>query len=305
LFTPLNAGAFDLRHRIVVDRGRAEPGGDEISGQTVITAVDSCLWGGLVIYDPGTHIWSREEGTSDSATARSAAAWRSMIDQSKSIGQISLARLTVDFGPRDTGSKGVVSLEHRGTDEIISIYVRAARCAKSIGFDGIELDGAIGSITDQILLRSPNVRSDGYGKLVDERINVVVELVDALTNVFGRDRVGVRLSPFARDDQHVEGRDVLGEALRALAEQEISYVHLLDTASLDLPGASARVGTSSAKALRNAYPGILIGSARGCLSYAIELVESRWADAVCFPDIAVDASLIRHLRSLWPATGIT
>lgn len=305
LLTPLNVGAFHLRHRIVVDWGRTEPGRDEISGQVVVTALDPCLWGGLVIYDAGLHLLPPEDGTPAGATARSGAVWHSTISRLKTTGQISLARLTDDFAARGAESRDTAGLQHHDIDQIISVYVASARRAKSIGFDGIELDGAFDSVTDRVLLEYAKAQLDMSGGPADQGINFVIELVGALTGVFGRDRVGVRLAPFARDKHPPGSRNVFDQALRALAEQEIAYVHLLGTTSPGLRGASAEGGTSAARALRRAYPGILIGSGRRDLSHAIELVESRWADGVCLPGTAIDTRLSRHMRSLWHGGELT
>jgi hypothetical protein len=96
---------------------------------------------------------------------------------------------------------------------------------------------------------STNQRSDRYGGPIVQRMNFVMELVEALTQAFERDRVGIRLSPFP----HGLRGNVYHEVPTSLNDQEIAYIHRELTDPL-----SARVlkSSPSTKALRRAYPGI-------------------------------------------------
>jgi NADH:flavin oxidoreductase / NADH oxidase family len=100
------------------------------------------------------------------------------------------------------------------------------------------------------LMPSTNPRSDRYGGPIAQRMNFVMELVEALTQALGRDRVGIRLSPFP----HGLHGNVYDEVLTSLHDQEIACIHLKLTDQL-----SARVlkSSPSTKALRRAYPASL------------------------------------------------
>jgi 2,4-dienoyl-CoA reductase-like NADH-dependent reductase (Old Yellow Enzyme family) len=65
------------------------------------------------------------------------------------------------------------------------------------GFDGVELHGANGYLIEQFLQDSTNIRTDRYGGSIQNRVRLLTETVDALIDLWGAPRVGVRLSPFS------------------------------------------------------------------------------------------------------------
>src|SRR5581483_7470566 len=78
---------------------------------------------------------------------------------------------------------------------IIEDYRRAARNARAAGFDGVQLHAANGYLIDQFLRDSSNLRTDRYGGTIENRIRLLTEVVEALTQTVGADRTAVRLSP--------------------------------------------------------------------------------------------------------------
>ena len=85
-----------------------------------------------------------------------------------------------------------------GLDEIRAIigdYRRAAENAKRAGFDGVELHAAFGYLPNQFLVDSANLRSDEYGGSIAKRSRFVLEVMQALIDVWGSARVGIKLSP--------------------------------------------------------------------------------------------------------------
>ncbi|XP_038683784.1 putative 12-oxophytodienoate reductase 11 [Tripterygium wilfordii] len=119
------------------------------------------------------------------------------------------------------------------TDEIPSIindFRIAARNAIEAGFDGVEVHGAHGYLIDQFLKDTVNDRTDQYGGSLENRCRFALELVDAVTNEIGADKVGIRLSPFA---DYMESGDSNPEALglymvQALNKRGILYVHMVE-----------------------------------------------------------------------------
>ncbi|MFA6032879.1 MAG: alkene reductase, partial [Myxococcota bacterium] len=75
-------------------------------------------------------------------------------------------------------------------------FVQAARNAVEAGFDGIELHSANGYLLEQFLSPFTNQRTDGYGGSVEARCRFVLEVAAAAAEAIGRDRVGIRLSPY-------------------------------------------------------------------------------------------------------------
>src|SRR6201996_5847455 len=83
---------------------------------------------------------------------------------------------------------------------IVAAYKRGAEHAKAAGFDGVELHGANGYLLDQFLQSGSNHRTDKYGGTVEKRARFMLEAADAVSEVWGADRVGMHLAP--RGDAH-------------------------------------------------------------------------------------------------------
>lgn len=79
---------------------------------------------------------------------------------------------------------------------IVAEYRKGAENAKLAGFDGVEIHGANGYLLDQFLEGKTNHRTDEYGGSIENRARLLLEVVDAVIDVWGKGRVGVRLSPF-------------------------------------------------------------------------------------------------------------
>src|SRR3546814_7648301 len=110
---------------------------------------------------------------------------------------------------------------------VIADYAKAAENAKRAGFDGVQLHGANGSLIDQFLRDGSNLRDDDYGGQVENRIRLIREENGALISVWGKDRVGVRLSPNG-DTQGVD--DSAPEALLPAAAAALrSEEHTLNS----------------------------------------------------------------------------
>jgi N-ethylmaleimide reductase len=78
---------------------------------------------------------------------------------------------------------------------LVGEYRRAAERAKEAGFDGVEVHGANGYLIDQFLQDNSNRRTDAYGGSVENRTRFLLEVVEAVTSVWGGGRVGVRIGP--------------------------------------------------------------------------------------------------------------
>ena len=64
------------------------------------------------------------------------------------------------------------------------------------GFDGVEIHGANGYLIEQFLQSHTNLRTDRYGGSIENRARFLMEITQAVIEVWGADRVGVRLSPY-------------------------------------------------------------------------------------------------------------
>lgn len=79
--------------------------------------------------------------------------------------------------------------------QIIKDYGQAAHHAIEAGFDGVELHAANGYLPHQFLAESANQRTDEYGGSIENNSRFVLEVMEALINAVGGNRVGIKISP--------------------------------------------------------------------------------------------------------------
>jgi NADPH2 dehydrogenase len=83
-------------------------------------------------------------------------------------------------------------------EEYVQLYATAARNAVlGAGFDGVEIHAANGYLLDQFLQTNSNKRTDSYGGSVENRARFVLEVIEAIVNAVGANKVGIRLSPWS------------------------------------------------------------------------------------------------------------
>ncbi len=110
-------------------------------------------------------------------------------------------------------------------------YVTAAKNAIAAGFDGVELHGANGYLLEQFIRPTSNQRTDRYGGSIENRARFVLEVVDATIAAIGKDKVGIRVSPYGTFNdmplypEMEQDYAYLAEKLNAAG---LAYVHLLD-----------------------------------------------------------------------------
>ena len=97
-----------------------------------------------------------------------------------------------------TGQQAYPTPRALETDEIAGVvadFVHAARTAVEAGADGVEIHGANGYLVHQFLAPSSNVRTDLYGGTPANRARFAIEVITAVAEAIGPERVGVRISP--------------------------------------------------------------------------------------------------------------
>ena len=95
-------------------------------------------------------------------------------------------------------SKPPRALTEDEIQEYIAAYAKAARNAvQGAGFDGVEVHSANGYLPDQFLQTVSNKRTDRWGGDEEGRTRFTREIVDAVVDAVGEDRVGVRISPWS------------------------------------------------------------------------------------------------------------
>lgn len=122
-------------------------------------------------------------------------------------------------------------------DRTILDFVQGAKNSILAGFDGVEIHGANGYLIDQFLRSNSNKRTDEYGGSKENRIRLLVEITKAVAEAVGKEKTGVRLSPFIKfkdmdDPEILETIMLAAEKLNAL---DIAYIHLCEADWDDAP----------------------------------------------------------------------
>ncbi|MCB5177843.1 alkene reductase [Streptomyces antimicrobicus] len=283
LFEPARLGGLELPNRLVMaplTRNRA--GADGVPGELMATHYAQRASAGLIIAEgttpnavgqtyphiPGIHTPAQIAGWRRVTDAVRAAGGRMFLQlqhggrvgHPDTSGHVPLAPSAVRFpeplqtpaGPREAVMPRVMTEED--IRDTVADFARAARNAVEAGFAGVEVHSANGHLLHQFLAGNTNLRTDGWGGSIEQRIRFPVEVVWAVAEAVGPERVGVRISPGA----HVNGvreddTERLYPALAAaLADLRPVYLHQVH-ADPDLPLFAE---------LRKAWPGTLIANPR-------------------------------------------
>ena len=113
---------------------------------------------------------------------------------------------------------------------IVEQYRQGAQNAKAAGFDGVQIHAANGYLLDQFIRSGSNHRTDAYGGSVENRIRLPLEVVRAVIEIWGPERVGIRVSPTGsfngmHDDDPLETYSAFAEALDATG---ITYIEVVE-----------------------------------------------------------------------------
>jgi N-ethylmaleimide reductase len=131
------------------------------------------------------------------------------------------------------GEKPFVTPRALETEEIPGIveqFRQGAQNALAAGFDGVEIHSANGYLLDQFLQDGTNHRTDQYGGSIENRARLLLEVTAAVTEVWGGDRVGVRISPSGTfNDMHDSNPEALFSYVAdALNRFGLAYLHLIE-----------------------------------------------------------------------------
>ncbi len=194
--------------------------------------------------------------------------------------------------------------------ELIPLYAQAARNALEAGFDGVELHCANGYLVNQFISEHSNHRNDEYGGSLEKRLRFLKEIVTAVSEVVGSDRLGVRFAPLFESTD--EDRVYLGlvesdphttyiEAIKVLNEVGIAYLSLAEAdwdKAPDLP-------EDFYKEVRDTFSGTIMYAGKYTVEKALRVLELGNGDIFGFgrPFIA-NPDLPERIKNDWPLNTV-
>ncbi|PXX98075.1 alkene reductase [Marinifilum breve] len=164
--------------------------------------------------------------------------------------------------------------------EIVKDYAKAAANAMKAGFDGVEVHAANGYLINQFIDSNANNRTDEYGVTLENRLRFLKEVIIAISNEIGGDKVGVRLAPFTTLQGAVDATPEATylEAAKILNEIGVGYIHIAEADWDDAPGSP----DSFKKELRQVFRGALIYAGHYTKEKAEDALAKGWADMIGF-----------------------
>ena len=263
LFSHYQLGTFDLPHRIVMaplTRSRSSQPGDipndmnaeyyrqRASAALIIAeATQISPQGKGYAYTPG--IYSDEQIAGWQKVTNAVHAENSRIFlQLWHVGRVSHSSLqpdnalpvapsaiAVEDGQAFTeqGFKDFETPRELKIDEISGIvnqYRQAAINAKKAGFDGIEVHAANGYLLEQFLKDGTNKRNDIYGGSIANRCRLVLEIIEAVTEAWPSDQVGIRISPTGSFNSmsETDPQSLYEYLVDKLNQFNLAYLHVVE-----------------------------------------------------------------------------
>jgi N-ethylmaleimide reductase len=308
LFTPLQVGALTLPNRFVLaPLTRTRAGMEHLPNDLMAEYYAQRASGGLLITEctmvqEGTSAFVAEPGVYSEAQI---AGWKKTTDAVHAKGgrifmQIwhagRAAHPGINGGVRTVSSSTLAiegeihtpagkvphvvphALSVEEIKDIVAAFAQGAKNAIAAGFDGVEVHGANGYLIDQFLRDGCNKRTDAYGGSLENRARFLFEVLTAVSEGIGSDRVGVRLSPLNSFNSMVDSDPVGLTAFLAekLNDFKLAYLHLMRADFFGVQKADV------VTVARTNYKGVLIGNMGYSAEEAEQAIKDGKLDAVAF-----------------------
>jgi len=185
---------------------------------------------------------------------------------------------------------------------VIEQYREAAQNALQAGFDGVEIHSANGYLLDQFLRDGTNYRTDAYGGSVQNRARLLLEVTEAVTNVWGADRVGVRISPVHTFNDMYDSHPHLtfGYVAKQLNRFGLAYLQVVESRYGDGAYPVKSVQAFDDRMLRDAFQGTYMANAGYDRDRALVALRANDADLIAFGALFI-ANPDLPLRLAWNA----
>jgi N-ethylmaleimide reductase len=194
--------------------------------------------------------------------------------------------------------------------ELVQLYAQAARNALDAGFDGVELHCANGYLVNQFISSHTNRRTDEYGGPLQNRLRFLREVVQAVADVVGKERLGVRFAPLFASTE--EDRVYLGlveenphetyiEAIKVLEQVGIAYLSLAEADWDNAP----ELPETFRNDVRSNFSGKILYAGKYNVERGVRVVKAGWGDLIAFgrPFIA-NPDLPERIARGWPLNAV-
>jgi N-ethylmaleimide reductase len=178
------------------------------------------------------------------------------------------------------------ALETNEIPGIVADYRLAAENALRAGFDGVEVHAANGYLLDQFLRDGSNHRTDRYGGSLENRTRLLLEVLQAVCDVWGSQRVGVRLSPVNPFNDMVDSdpEALFSHVVGQLNPLGLAYLHVVEGAIHSPQASSADFDVHK---LRDIFQGLYMANGGYDRQHGMRAIKEGRADLVSFGQLFI------------------
>jgi len=285
LFTPFPLGPLTLPNRIVMSPMTRNRSPGNVPGPIVATYYEQRASAGLIVTEgtspspnglgypriPG--IFSKEQvkgwkAVADAVHKKGGRIFLQMMHTGRVGHPLNLPKGAEMVGPSAVAAAGQMFTDAQGPQphpapramteadirKAVEEFVEGARNAREAGLDGVELHSANGYLLEQFLNPGSNRRTDGYGGSIENRCRFVLEVAAAVAKAIGKERVGIRLSPYGVFNDIAPFPEVepqYEDLARRLGEIGLVYLHVVDHSAMGAP----KPAESTITKMRGAFGG--------------------------------------------------
>ncbi|GJI89512.1 alkene reductase [Duganella hordei] len=187
---------------------------------------------------------------------------------------------------------------------LVDSFRSAAARGKAAGFDGVEIHAANGYLLDQFLQDNSNLRTDSYGGSYENRARFLLEVTRAVIDVWGSDKVAVRLGPSGTfgdmGDSNPEA--LFTYVAQQLSKLKLAYLHLIEPRVMgNIVDAGKNPQPVAAQLIRQHYEGVLIAAGGFEPDSAEAILQAGDADLVAFGRHFIgNPDLPARIGNRWP-----
>lgn len=316
LYSPIAVGPLALSHRIVHApmsrlrsgqpgdvpgrlmathyRQRASDGGLQIAEGASVSVVGRICYGAPGIYSEAQiHGWRR---VTDAVHAEGGRAFlqlfhagrQSHVDLTGGAQPVAPSavphELVVFTKAGQVSASPARALPTYEIPSIVTQFQHGSIRARAAGFDGVEIHGGNGYLIDQFIQHGSNKRSDQYGGSIENRVRFLLEVVEAVSSVWGADRVGVRLGPSSAWASMSDSDLVatFSYAANALGRFGLAYLHIIEPRPRHSGAPDLSEAPVDAAWFRRMFKGPIIAAGGFDRDEAHAIVDRGDADMVAF-----------------------
>lgn len=179
----------------------------------------------------------------------------------------------------------------------VKTFRQAAISALEVGFDGVEIHAAHGFLIDQFINPLSNNRTDAYAGSIENRTRFLLEIMQEVTAAIGKDKVGIRLSPFREIydlKSYPEELATHQYILEELQKSDILYIHFSNAIINGKPS----IPISFLQHARQRFKNIIMIAGGFSVKTAEEILQDQYVDLVAFGKLYIsNPDLVERIKN--------